>query len=216
MTQKPGVRIIDLTVDEDAAKSAALKAGATNVLQQQLIRAALPGQVTPSQSSSFLLASSPAGTQLVTQTGLTATRPAGVYQYVISSSTPGVRPGSLVTMLPSNATFRPAVTTAVSAPPQLRAIGQSVTSVVRPPVLTRPPPPLYSAPTGQATVTKVRAHRSKIYFIVDTLNELHQIRPLISLVAEVSFVTFNKVIHAFEIDISSIYEANYFKSNISI
>ncbi|XP_052828674.1 activating transcription factor 7-interacting protein 1 isoform X4 [Octopus bimaculoides] len=169
------VKLIDLTGDDEApfknqangknvvhtAAIAPMGSVRSNIVSQQVVR-----QVTPVQQpkvpfgTSFLL-STPAGTQIISPSvtqGVGAAKP-GVCQYVLTS-TPNIRPGALVTVVPTtgtqNSSVRPPIVSSTVANagslPQLRPAQQStaVASVDLTKAI-RPPPPLQSAPVQQNT-----------------------------------------------------------------
>ncbi|CAI9716460.1 activating transcription factor 7-interacting protein 1 isoform X5 [Octopus vulgaris] len=170
-----GVKLIDLTGDDEApfknqangknvvhtAAIAPMGSVRSNIVSQQVVR-----QVTPVQQpkvpfgTSFLL-STPAGTQIISPTVTQGVGPAkpGVCQYVLTS-TPNIRPGALVTVVPTtgtqNSSVRPPIVSSTVANagslPQLRPAQQSTTaSSVDLTKAIRPPPPLQSAPVQQNT-----------------------------------------------------------------
>ena len=169
------VKVIDLTGDDENSlsnqangKNLVHTAAITpigqmrpGIVSQQVVRQVTPVQQQPVPPGTSFLLSTPAGTQIISPTvtqGIGGTRP-GVCQYVLTS-TPNIRPGSLVTVVPTqgtqNSSIRPPIVSSTiasaSSLPQLRPAQQS--SSVASVDLTkgiRPPPPLQSAPMSQVS-----------------------------------------------------------------
>ncbi|XP_021359853.1 activating transcription factor 7-interacting protein 1-like isoform X1 [Mizuhopecten yessoensis] len=169
---RPG-DVVDLTGEEDTGmKRYTTPAASTNLvtgvpqgipvttvqpgglLPQQILRPTIPSQAHGVASNSGILLSTPAGTQIMRN-------PQQTFQLVFNSSSPAIRPGSLLTVMQgpggNNQIIRPIMTTTSGQPPQLRAA-----AAIQPPVqranlsktvapsnvkiMTRPPPPLQVAP----------------------------------------------------------------------
>ncbi|CAE1287148.1 unnamed protein product [Acanthosepion pharaonis] len=178
------VKVIDLTGDDEnsltnqsngknlvhAAAIAPIGQVRPGIVPQQVVRQVTPVQQQPVPPGTSFLLSTPAGTQIISPTvtqALGSTRP-GVCQYVLTS-TPNIRPGSLVTVVPTqgtqNSSIRPPIVSSTiasaSSLPQLRPAQQS--SSVASVDLTkgiRPPPPLQSAPVSQRVVSTILSSSS--------------------------------------------------------
>lgn len=178
------VKVIDLTGDDEnsltnqsngknlvhTAAIAPIGQVRPGIVPQQVVRQVTPVQQQPVPPGTSFLLSTPAGTQIISPTvtqALGSTRP-GVCQYVLTS-TPNIRPGSLVTVVPTqgtqNSSIRPPIVSSTiasaSSLPQLRPAQQS--SSVASVDLTkgiRPPPPLQSAPVSQRVVSTILSSSS--------------------------------------------------------
>ncbi|XP_033748462.1 activating transcription factor 7-interacting protein 1-like isoform X2 [Pecten maximus] len=177
---RPG-DVVDLTGEEDtgmkryttpAASTNLVTGGVTQgipvasvhqggIVPQQILRPTIPSQTHGVASNSGILLSTPAGTQIMRN-------PQQTFQLVFNSTSPAIRPGSLLTVMQgpggNNQIIRPIMTTTSGQPPQLRAAATIQPPIQRPnlssknvassnvKIMTRPPPPLQVAPPSLQVV----------------------------------------------------------------
>ncbi|XP_060064216.1 activating transcription factor 7-interacting protein 1-like [Ylistrum balloti] len=135
------------------------------LVPQPILRPTIPSQAHGVANNSGILLSTPTGTQIMRN-------PQQTFQIVFNSTSPAIRPGSLLTVMQgpggSNQIIRPIMTTTSGQPPQLRAAASTQPPIQRAnlsknvassnvKIMTRPPPPLQVAPPTLQVVPPVNS-----------------------------------------------------------